>query len=126
MDVPEMFFIVEPQRLVQLDLSQAIREICPHADIAAAKSLRDAEPLLGDVERLTGAIIGIGVQELKDSGMGRRIEALGAWIICLNGRQTDAIVAQRWHPLTRPFTSDAAQDLVRSLLEASCRASAAG
>ena len=112
----QVFLVLEPQALVQIDLTQAILEVRPDARVLAAASVDAAQPLLDGVERLAGAIVGVGVAPLKESGLARRIEALGAWIICLNGRHTDYILAEGWHPLARPFSSDDAQRLIRSLL----------
>ena len=125
MPIRRTFLIVEAQTLVQVDLSQAILELCPDAHILTASTTEHAHPLLDDVDRLTGAIVGIGVPRLKESGLAQRIEALGAWTICLNGRHADYIIAEGWHPLARPFSSDDAQRLVGSLLDQNRMAPAA-
>ena len=121
----ETFLIIEKQALVQVDLYQSIEEIRPNACILRARSLDEAGSLLDGVERLTGAIVGAGASALKQSGIGRRIEALGAWIICLNGSRSDEIVAEGWHPLAEPFSADDAQRLITSLLDQSASAPAA-
>lgn len=117
MNDPETFLILEPQTLVQMDLAQSILEICPGARILRAASVEGAEDLLGQVQRLSGAIVGVGVPAFKKRGTHRRTESRGAWIICLNGLQTDYILAEGWHPLSRPFSSDDATRLIRSLIE---------
>lgn len=110
------FLIVEPQALVQMDLTQVLLEACPGARVEATGSIGAAGEMLEGLGRLTGAIVGTGAQSLKESGLGRRIEERGGWIICLNGRHTETIRAEGWHPLVRPFAADDAQLLVRSLL----------
>ena len=121
-----IFLVLEPQALVRIDLAEALAEICPAAKVLAAPTVVQARQLLGDLDGLTGAIVGIGVPALKESGLAGRIEALGAWIICLNGRRTGYIRAEGWHPLARPFSADDAQQLVRSLLSLQGSAPAAG
>ena len=121
----ETFLVIEKQALVQVDLKQTILEICPHGRILRAGSAKEADQLLDGVDRLTGAIAGIGGSALKQSGLDRRIEALGGWIICLNGVRTDAIVAEGWHPLAEPFSTDDAHRLIRSLLDQRTSAPAA-
>lgn len=126
MNEPETFLIIEPQALVQVDLAESLLEVCPQARILRAASIDDAEELIGPVQRLTGAIVGVGVSAFKKGGTDRRTESRGAWIICLNGLQTDYILAEGWHPLSRPFSSDDATRLIRSLIEERRSAPAAG
>lgn len=125
MSAQQVFLILEPQALVQMDLSQAVLEVCPDACVLTASSLDEVAPRLDGVQRLTGAITGVGVPALKECGLGRRLEALGAWIICINGRHSDYILAEGWHPLARPFSSDDAQGLIGSLMARSRCAPAA-
>ena len=125
MDGNETFLIIERQALVQVDLHQSIQEIRPDARVLHAGSLDEAGCLLDGVGRLTGAIVGVRNSALKQSGISRRIEGLGGWIICLNGNRSEEIVAEGWHPLAEPFSADDVQRLITSLLDQGASAPAA-
>lgn len=119
------FLVVEEQALVQIDMAQAIGEMYPDADVLQARNLAEALHLLeAACEGLTGAISGIGVDATRD--FGGRVHERGGWVICLNGRHTDLIVAEGWHPLARPFMSEDLQRLIGSLMEQQQRSPAAG
>ncbi len=113
----DAFLVVEPQMLVQVDLSQAILELSPSAILMTALSTGQALSFLERAERLTGAIVGIGAEALKRSGLATQITRRGGWIICLNGRHVDNIRNEGWYPLPRPFSSDDARAAIAPLLE---------
>lgn len=110
------FLVLESQTLVQIDLTQVIRDVCPDATVLTSASVEGAWPLIADLDALEGGILGAPVRELKASGLGARVEELGGWVVCLNGRHTEDIVAEGWSPLARPFSLDDAQAVVRSLV----------
>lgn len=110
------FLVIEPQALVCMDLSQALREVCPQGKIASVASLQQAHALCDTGERFTGVVVGVDVEAFGQSGLPQRLATSGAWIVCLNGRHTDHIRAQGWHPLVRPFSFEDVQRLVQPLL----------
>jgi hypothetical protein len=109
------FLLVEEQALVQLDMAQGLLELFPSAVIVEARGAEQAMSALDGVERLTGAISGVGFESTRNSALGTRVAALGGWLICLHGRHADRIVAEGWHPLAQPFAEDDLQNLVRTL-----------
>jgi hypothetical protein len=108
------FLLVEDQALVRLDIAQALLELFPEADIVEARGAAPALRSLERIARLTGAISGIGFETTRNSGLGARVTALGGWLICLDERHTDGILAEGWHPLPQPFGTEDLQHLVRA------------
>jgi hypothetical protein len=111
----ETFLLIERQALVLLDMEQAIHEISPRSVVLQARDPERAIGLLRHVDRLTGAVSGLGFDATKRSGLGAAVADADAWLICLNGRHEDRILAAGWHPLGHPFRSEDLQGLIRSL-----------
>ena len=110
------FLVVEPQMLVQMDLAESLREVSPEADVIAVASLAAAERAIVQWDSLTGAVVGVDANSLRQSGLGARIATLGGWVICLEDRHGSGVAADGWMSLPRPVFSDDLRHLVRSMM----------
>ncbi|MBM9596375.1 hypothetical protein [Roseitranquillus sediminis] len=124
MDGIVRFLVVEPHTLVQMDLAQSLEELVPHAQVARLQSLSAAEHEVEQWDRLEGAVIGVGVDALRDTMLPELIRQRGGWIICLDA---DRAAAERegWSALGRPVFSDDLVVVVRGLMSSRSRTAAA-
>jgi predicted amino acid dehydrogenase len=98
--------------VIACDLTQIILSFDPGASVTLAQTVEAALAHAGDDVRLTTAILELGPDATRSSGLARMIEDRGGRIILI-GNDADMLADRHsWQAIERPFTTESVLSLL--------------
>jgi hypothetical protein len=108
------FLILERNLVVARDVMEALNDQDPQARIVVVRSLDEALRCTESLGSLTAAFLATPLEQVRDSGLGARVKALGGRVVLFDGRPSEVAAADPgWLTISRPFTGEVIQSAAR-------------